>query len=73
MHLVNEPMYIGSDSEIYEQAVQIGSGAKLLLKDADENADEVYTSYVQRGKVAHVEKPRKDLETFYDRWLHGAR
>jgi hypothetical protein len=66
-------MYIGGDSDFYEQAVQIGSGARPISKDADENVDEVYTSYVQRGKVAHVEKPRKDLESFYDRWLHGAR
>jgi hypothetical protein len=67
---MDEPMYSGGgDLDFYEAAVRTGYGGGSDLRS--ELAEEQYAAYVQRGKTFALEKPRKDLETTYDKWLHS--
>jgi hypothetical protein len=69
--MTNEPAYgMSGEVDIYENAIRVGKG--VILDGREDGTEDAYESFVQRGNLLTSEKPRKDLEVTYERWLNAS-
>jgi hypothetical protein len=70
--MANEPAYgLSGEVDVYENAIRVGKG--IMPEHREDGADDLYESFVQRGNRMASEKPRKELEVTYERWLNATR
>jgi hypothetical protein len=70
--MANEPAYgLSGEVDIYENAIRIGKG--IVFETREEGVEDIYDVFIQRGNGMALEKPRRELEVTYERWLNEIR
>lgn len=68
--MLNEPAHVlGGEIDFYESAIRVGNG--YILESRDDGSEDAYASFIQRGNLLIMERPRKELDASYERWLNA--